>query len=88
MVAHRFANPPDVDIVVNLLPADATPVPVPELLFDGETPQDIDPSWPLRFRGDAGLYLLKVTVAPPLTKGVNKPLQALPPGCQHEVRVS
>jgi hypothetical protein len=58
------------------------------LLFDGEMPQDIDQSWPLRFRGDAGLYLLKVTVQPPLTKGVNKPLNALPPGCEHDVRVS
>jgi hypothetical protein len=88
MVAHRFAKPPHVDIVVNLLPADASPVPVHELLFDGEMPQDIDQSWPLRFRGDAGLYLLKVTVQPPLTKGVNKPLNALPPGCEHDVRVS
>jgi len=88
MVAHRFANPPDVDIVVDLTPFDATPIPVAELLFNGEIPLPVDPSWPLRARGDAGLYQLNVTVAPPLTKGAKKLFQALPPGYQHEVTVS
>ena len=88
MVAHRFTNPPDVDIVVDLTPFDATPIPVAELLFNGEIPLPVDPSWPLRVRGDAGLYELNVTVAPPLTKGAKKLFQALPPGYQHEVTVS
>jgi hypothetical protein len=87
MVAHRFENPPDVDIVVNLLPADATPVPMPRLWLDDKD-QGIDPSWPVRFRGDAGIYLLTVTVAPPLTTNVNKPFLASPPGYQNEVSVS
>jgi hypothetical protein len=88
MIAQRFAKPPDVDIVVNLSPPNATPTPVPELLFDGETPQAVDPSWPLRFRVASGLYILNVTVAPPLTKGATKPIKAEPPGCEEEIKVS
>ena len=87
-VAHQFANPPDVDMIVNLKPADASPVPVAQLLFDGAEPRQIDPVWPLRFRGDAGLYLLKVDVGPPLTKGVTRPIQVAPPRFETEVEVS
>ena len=88
MVAHRFANPPDVDIVVELAPVDATPIPVAELLLRGAIPVPIEPGWPLRCRSDAGLYLLNVKVAPPLTKGATIPIQAAPPRCQEQVEVS
>jgi hypothetical protein len=88
MVAHRFEHPPDVDIVVDLEPGDAVPIPVAELLFNGEVDVPIDPSWPVCTRGAAGLYLLNVKVAPPLTKGATKPFQAAPPGCRERVEVS
>ena len=87
-VAHRFENPPDVDVVVNLKPADALPIPVAQLLFDGREARQIDPVWPLRFRGDAGLYLLKVDVGPPLTTGATKPILVAPPRFETEVEVS
>jgi hypothetical protein len=88
MVAHQFDEPPDVDIVVHLNPAEAQPIPVAALLFDGREPCDIDPSWPLKFRGDAGLYSLTVQVSPPLTKGAIKLIDANPPGCEENVEVS
>lgn len=87
-IAHRLPDPPDVELVVNLKPADASHAAVAQLLFNGSDPREIDPAWPLRFRGDAGLYLLKVDVGPPLTNGVLKPIQIAPPSFETEIEVS
>jgi hypothetical protein len=89
VIAQRFDDPPGVEIVVHLNPPDAQPVPVATLLFKGLDPRQVDPTWPLRYRGDPGLYELKVDVDPPLTKGVPKMLiSAFPPGCEEHVEVS
>jgi len=88
VVAQRFDAPPDVDIEVMLRPEDAEPIPVAELLFNGNEPRPVDPSWPLRFRGAAGLYSLKVTVAAPLTKNAERLLNVEPPAFRTDVEVS
>jgi hypothetical protein len=78
MVVHRLAEPPDVQIVANLRPEDAHRGAVATLLFDAKRPCQIDPSWPMVYRGDAGLYQLTVTVAPPF-RDTEKNFQANPP---------
>jgi hypothetical protein len=83
VVVQRFAAPPAVDIEVTVKPPDLDPLPVAELLFDASVHQHLDPGWPLRFRGAAGLYLLRLVpdgdgrtamkllnVAPPAYKDV------------------
>jgi hypothetical protein len=89
MAAQRFAAPPDVDIVVDLRPPDATPAPTAQLLFNAaQPPLDVPAAWPLRFRGPAGLYLLNVLVQPPLATNATKILDVAPPAFTEVVEVS
>jgi hypothetical protein len=90
MVAHRFNKPPDVDIAVHLNPADMHDHARARLHLDGAArPVRLNRSWPKRYRGEAGLYVLNVDVSSPLTKGVaNRILRADPPGCEDVVNVS
>jgi hypothetical protein len=88
MVFHRLAKPPDVEIVVNLNPADAHPVPRRRLSLgsvDAIVPQD---GWPLTYRGQAGIYEVAVAVEPPLTQVVSLPFLAEPPQSVTSVEVS
>ncbi|OBI65125.1 hypothetical protein A5667_27445 [Mycolicibacterium fortuitum] len=88
MIFHLLPQPPDVDIVVNLNPADAQPVPRPELSRHGVGLVASD-TWPLVYRGEAGIYSLSVTVEPPLTRGVSSfPFLAEPPQCVQSAEVS
>jgi len=61
LVAQRLAAPPDVEIEVALSPADLDPLPIAELLFQTVSPQQVDPGWPLRFKGPPGIYKLTAT---------------------------
>jgi uncharacterized caspase-like protein len=85
VAVQRFAAPPDVDIVVNLRPEGAAPGPAARLLFNAAPPGvDLPPGWPVRFRGPAGLYLLKLLVEPERMRI----LRADPPRCTEEVEVA
>jgi hypothetical protein len=89
MVAQRFTDPPPVDIVVNLRPEDAQPLPMAELLFNAKRPPlDVPIGWPLRYRGPAGLYLLSVLVQHPVARSEMRILDVAPPGCIDVVEVT
>jgi Caspase domain len=87
MVVQHFAQPPVVDIEVDVSPADLDPPPVPELLFDAVDRQDVDPSWPLRFTGAAGLYLLRL-VPDDAGRTATKVLDVEPPAYRGEIAVA
>lgn len=85
MVAHRFDEPPEVEIVVNLDPPEAGASSVPTLFLD-QQPREINPSWPLRYRGGAGAYQLMVKASPPYRDTVAG-IPANPPGYVCKVKV-
>jgi hypothetical protein len=89
VVAQRFAEPPGLDVVVELDPDNLLPVPTAELFFNADQPVAVAPSWPLKFHGPAGLYLLLVAVPPPLANSPRrKILDVAPPGCIAVLKVS
>jgi hypothetical protein len=88
MVAQQFAGPPTVDILVNLRPHKAKPVPLATLLFNDEHQVRLDPGWPLKCREPAGIHKLRVDVHPPLQNGDKILFTADPPGVVKEVTVS
>lgn len=86
---HRLSRPPDVDIVVNLNPADAQPAPRHRLLLHGEEPPvAAADTWPLVYRGQAGIYTCSVTVEPPLRRNAPLMFLAEPPQCVQSMEVS
>ena len=90
MVVHRMAGPPDIDIVITLEPTDAQPVPRPRLraLPDG-TELIAGSTWPMTYRGKAGIYALDVDVEPPLTRCVaSSPFMAEPPRSVQRAKVN
>lgn len=87
VVTQRFDGPPVVDVEIAIRPEDATPVPVAELLFNAVDPLPIGSTWPLTFRGEAGIYQLKVKVAAPLTKDTTRLLNVTPPGYRATIEV-
>jgi hypothetical protein len=86
MVAHQFDAPPEVEIVVNLEPSDAQSVAVPTLTF-GSVPVNVVQSWPLRYRGSAGIYAVAVKANPPFKDGYGD-FMALPPAHECKVQVT
>jgi Caspase domain len=79
MVVQQFEQPPEVEMEVNLRPEAAASGAVAELLFEGEVPREVAPSWPLRFTGAAGLYQLTVTTSVPVPSEAKKLLSVAPP---------
>ncbi len=57
------------------------------LKFGGTEPVAVDPGWPLKFRGAAGLYSLTAEVGGPAPRSGFKLLSAAPPLCKDEVQV-
>lgn len=86
VVATRFAQPPEVEIEVSMRPPDLDPAPVAELLFNAITRLPVDPVWPLRFRGSAGLYLLR-TLPDAAGRCATKVLDVEPPAYHGEIEV-
>lgn len=66
---HRFAEPPLVNLHVQLHPTDASPAPLGSLLLNAQHPiVERYSSWPLDKRVHAGLYLLTVEPSAPWQK--------------------
>lgn len=87
-VLHRLARPPEVDLRVDLKPAEATRVTSASLLLDASTPvPGVPRRWPLRMRLPAGLYLLNLTTRAPF-QPVSDILQLVPPSLAVEKQVS
>jgi hypothetical protein len=86
VVLQRFAAPPEADLEVTLKPPDLDPPPDAELLFNGMVPQSVTPGWPLRFRGAAGIYLLRLTRDGVGTTAM-KTLDVKPPAYEDEIEV-
>ena len=88
MVAQRFMTAPKVDIVIDLDPEGARSLSQAELLYGGDKPPlPVDNSWPLKYRGEPGLYELNVTVSPPPEKKYKKLFPAAPPGFRTHIEV-
>ena len=86
-VAQQFAAPPDVDVSVELAPADAVAETTAELLLGGRTPVPTTPGWPLVTRIPAGLYSLALTTSDRWI-GFHHPLRVEPPCCNDRVSVA
>jgi len=85
VAVQQFEQPPLVDIEVALNPANFAPVPVAVLNFDGTQPVTVEPGWPLKVRGTAGLYELTADTGGPTP--AKKLFLAQPPMWKDEVRV-
>jgi hypothetical protein len=88
VAVHQLETAPLVDIEVALKPPDLDPLPTAVLKFGGTEAVAVEPGWPLRFRGTAGLYSLSAEVPGPVPRSAFKLLSAAPPMCQDEVLVS
>ena len=88
VVAHRFEQPPLVDLEVELRPADATPAPVARLKnLATDEDHELPRGWPVRFRGEPAIYTLSVAVEPPLTAGRPLSFELEPPGLHKVMEV-
>jgi Caspase domain len=87
VAVHLLDAPPQVDIEVTLNPPNLDPLPTAVLKFGGTEPVTVDPGWPLKLRGAAGLYSLTAEVGGPAPRSGFKLLSAAPPVCKDEVQV-
>lgn len=87
-VVQRFERTPLVDLRVDLSPAEAGAAARARLLATGGRALDSDgTAWPLRWKVEAGLYVLEVEVPPPFRRHT-EPLMLAPPEKVHDVRLS
>jgi Caspase domain len=87
VTVQRFEEAPQVDIEVAINPPDVDPQPVATLLYEGKEHVAVDPGWPLRVRGAAGLYSLAVVSTGAVPRTGAKLVRVDPPECRDSVEL-